>query len=105
MTTPTDNTRDALAEAIHSAICEESLEEHLDPDWPGRCVKAADAVLALLQPHTIDSVEELDALPHLSVVLDSGGFPRQIDAHNDPAPSEWIDLPATLLWSPEEAGQ
>jgi hypothetical protein len=30
-------------EAIHSVICEESLEDHMDPDWPGRCVKAAAA--------------------------------------------------------------
>jgi len=30
-------------EAIHAAICEESLEDHMDPAWPGRCVKAAQA--------------------------------------------------------------
>jgi hypothetical protein len=28
-------------EAIHAAICEESLTDHMDPDWPGKCVKAA----------------------------------------------------------------
>ena len=30
-------------EAIHAAICEESLEDHMDPAWPGRCVKAVQA--------------------------------------------------------------
>ena len=30
-------------EAIHAVICEESLEDHMDPQWPGRCVKAAQA--------------------------------------------------------------
>ena len=34
--------RKAIA-AIHAAICEESLEDHMDPEWPGRCVKAAQA--------------------------------------------------------------
>jgi len=36
-------------EAIHAAICEESLEDHMDPVWPGRCVKAAAA------PHLLGS--------------------------------------------------
>jgi hypothetical protein len=40
---------EAAAKAIHSAICEESLEDHLDPKWPGRCVKAAKAALTALK--------------------------------------------------------
>ncbi|MGW2095752.1 hypothetical protein [Promicromonospora sukumoe] len=39
--------RDELAETIHTEICEESLKDHLDTDWPGHCVKAADAILAV----------------------------------------------------------
>ena len=35
-------------EAAHSVICEESLEDHLDPDWPGRCIKALEAALPYL---------------------------------------------------------
>jgi len=34
---------DKAVEAIHAAICEESLEDHMDPVWPGRCVKAVQA--------------------------------------------------------------
>ena len=34
---------EAAARAIHAAICEESLEDHLDPAWPGKCVRAAKA--------------------------------------------------------------
>lgn len=40
--------REAAAQAIHGAICEESLEDHLDPDWPGRCVRAAEAIAPVL---------------------------------------------------------
>jgi hypothetical protein len=39
-------------QAIHAAICEESLEDHMDPAWPGRCVKAAQAA----HPHIAASV-------------------------------------------------
>lgn len=42
---------DEAVEAIHAAICEESLEGHMDPGWPGRCVKAAQAAVPhLTQP-------------------------------------------------------
>jgi hypothetical protein len=40
---------DEAVEAIHAVICEESMEDHMDPDWPGRCVKAAQAAA----PHII----------------------------------------------------
>ena len=35
-------------QAIHAAICEESFEDHMDPEWPGRCVKAAQAAAPYL---------------------------------------------------------
>lgn len=35
-------------EAVHSLICEESLEDHMDPQWPGRCVKAVQAAAPAL---------------------------------------------------------
>lgn len=37
--------------AAHSEICEESLEDHLDPDWPGRCIKAVEALSPILMTH------------------------------------------------------
>lgn len=30
-------------QAAHSAICEQNLDDCLDPDWRGRCVKAVEA--------------------------------------------------------------
>lgn len=62
----------------------------------------ADAVLPLMQPHTITSEAELDALPSRSVVLDGDGDPLVIRALD--TPSEWIELPVTVLWSPEVTG-
>lgn len=41
-------------EAIHAAICEESLEDHMDPAWPGRCVKAAQAAYPYIVAHEAD---------------------------------------------------
>lgn len=41
-------------EAIHAAICEESLEDHMDPVWPGRCVKAAQAAAPHLMAKAFD---------------------------------------------------
>lgn len=35
-------------QAVHSLICEESLEDHMDPQWPGRCVKAVQAAAPAL---------------------------------------------------------
>ena len=37
------NAREKAIEAVHSRICDESLSEHMDPMWPGRCVKAVQA--------------------------------------------------------------
>ena len=37
------NARDKAVEAVHRRICEESLSEHMDPKWPGKCVKAVQA--------------------------------------------------------------
>jgi hypothetical protein len=44
-----DEAVERAAEEIHAAICDESLEDHLDPDWPGRCVKAAEATITALK--------------------------------------------------------
>lgn len=49
-------------EAIHSAICEESLEDHMDPQWPGRCVKAAQAAAPRMMAQAWDaSAEEAES--------------------------------------------
>lgn len=44
-------------EAIHAAICEESFEDHMDPEWPGRCVKAAQAAAPHLMAEAWDRGE------------------------------------------------
>lgn len=59
----------SIAEEIHAAICEESLSDHLDPEWPGRCVKAANAAVSVLFPQ-VSTRAELDALPAGSVIVD-----------------------------------
>jgi len=48
------NARDKAVEAVHSRICEESLSEHMDPMWPGRCVKAVQAAA----PHLTANLEK-----------------------------------------------
>ena len=30
-------------QAAHAAVCEQSLDDCLDPDWRGKCVKAVEA--------------------------------------------------------------
>lgn len=77
--------------------------------------RIADAVLALLQPHTITTAEELDALPAGSIIRDSEGDACEksealserwwVAGYMVSSPSQEVTLPATLLWSPEEAGQ
>jgi hypothetical protein len=37
------NISDEAVQVVHSVICEESLEDCMDPDWRGRCVKAVEA--------------------------------------------------------------
>jgi hypothetical protein len=41
-------------QAVHSVICDESLEDHLDPEWPGRCVKAVEAAAPHLMAQAFD---------------------------------------------------
>ncbi|MET3956840.1 hypothetical protein ABIE52_003706 [Rhodococcus sp. OAS809] len=69
--------RDELAEAIHAEICEESLEDCLDPDWRGKCARAADVLLSAgwSKPRTVNSAAELDALDPNAVCsfVDSNG--------------------------------
>lgn len=44
----------------HAAICEESLEDCLDPDWRGRCVKAVEAAAPFLRAKALeDAAKEL----------------------------------------------
>jgi len=50
-------------QAIHAAICEESLEDHMDPAWPGRCVKAAQAAYPHLMAQAFDEGQK-SALRH-----------------------------------------
>ena len=45
-------------EAIHAAICEESLEDHMDPVWPGRCVKAAQAAYPYIAAAVLNEAAE-----------------------------------------------
>lgn len=40
-------------EAVHAAICEESLADHLDPMWRGRCVKAVEAAAPFLRAQAL----------------------------------------------------
>lgn len=37
-----------IARAIHSDTCEESLSDCLDPGWPGRCMRSAEATLPII---------------------------------------------------------
>ena len=91
-----------------------------------RYKKAADAVIAFTggwrpPPRVIETAEELDALPELAVIrTDEGRVFEKVGSFPDPDQfgyrSDWMgmdseftlgtdeidDLPATVLWSPEE---
>jgi hypothetical protein len=54
--------RNEAVEAVHSRICEESLAEHMDPQWPGRCVKAVQAAAPHLTAQAFrDAADAIDA--------------------------------------------
>ena len=36
-------------QAAHAAICEQNIDDCLDPDWRGKCVKAVEAAAPCLQ--------------------------------------------------------
>jgi hypothetical protein len=40
--------------AAHSAICEQNLDDCLDPDWRGKCVKAVEAAAPYLRADAWD---------------------------------------------------
>ncbi|MEQ4566202.1 hypothetical protein [Paenarthrobacter sp. CAP02] len=77
--------------------------------WLERLDKAAEAVAELTKPRTITTTEELDALPHESIILDAKNVCREgltsIEGRNwwrtmGPArvlPSREVQLPATVL--------
>ena len=67
--------------AAHAAICEQNIDECLDPDWRGKCVKAVEAAASILgKPRTITTVGEMNALPVGSVVMDRSGMPLHLTA-------------------------
>ena len=41
-------------EAVHAAICEQNLDDCLDPDWRGKCVKAVEAAAPYLRADAWD---------------------------------------------------
>lgn len=51
------NARNEAVKAVHGRICEESLSEHMDPKWPGRCVKAVQAAAPHLMAARADAAE------------------------------------------------
>ena len=82
--------RDELAGVIHAEICEESLEDCLDPDWRGKCSRAADVLLPAgwSKPRTVNSMADLDALPVESVIAIDG------------CPKAYFKQSSTLCWAP-----
>lgn len=76
---------------------------------------AADAILAAgySRPRVVETVEQLEALPEDSIVLDACGCAYRKDGSGrtvwlgfgDEAALDWtcVDLPATVLYVPEEA--
>jgi hypothetical protein len=106
--------RDELAEIIQDCgeyIPGSHADDYVSPD------KAADAILAAgyRKPRTVTTAEELDALPEDSVVMESehdtfiirtmrGVFHRFPDGWYVVAghgAREYIQLPATVLFTPE----
>jgi hypothetical protein len=69
------NIKDAAAEAVHASICEQSLDDCMDPDWRGRCVKAVEAAAPhLMAPRIITTATELDALRRFTVIRSAEGI-------------------------------
>lgn len=75
---------------------------------------AALAEVERLTPREITTVEDLDALPEGSIVLDSDGPPCPWELSDDawwapgdgqPHHATALALPARVLWTPEEAGR
>lgn len=41
-------------QAAHAAICEQNLDDCLDPGWRGKCVKAVEAAAPIILSHEAD---------------------------------------------------
>lgn len=103
---------DALAQIIHSRICEESLDDHLE--YRGRCIRAAEAILdaGYRKPLRVNTHDELARMPDGTVIRDwNGGVGEKRDWPLDLAvryvdrtteANADIELPATVLYVPEE---
>ena len=104
--------RDELAEA---------MQRELDPDWrqyhPHHFEEAADVLLAdgWSKPRTVNSATELHALPVESVVRNKDGWIGEISIVSGKPVIFWIgnecedelkdiNLPATVLFTPGDAG-
>lgn len=46
--------------AAHAAICEQNLDDCLDPDWRGKCVKAVEAAAPYIQAEAWDRCVDSD---------------------------------------------
>ncbi|MCZ4613323.1 hypothetical protein [Rhodococcus qingshengii] len=106
-----------LVVPIHKHVCAANLE-----DCTGECYLAAAALQndGWLKPRTVTSVEELEALPGLSVIRDADLFDSPGDILEKwfrPTGWQWmrvgslkfrasneINLPATVIFTPEDAG-
>ena len=98
-----DEQREELARIIHNIA---------QPDWDEDAFKAAEAILRAgwRKPRTVETVEELDALPEKSIILDRVGYAWQkLEGYwvswLDPGEtSKWLAnggyLPALVLWTP-----
>lgn len=44
-------------QAAHAAICEQNLDDCLDPDWRGKCVKALEAAAPHMLEHFANRID------------------------------------------------
>ena len=49
---------DEAVRAAHAAICEQNIDDCLDPDWRGKCVKAVEAAAPYLLQDAINAANE-----------------------------------------------
>ena len=100
MTTPVIPAR--AIQAAHAEICEQNIDDCLDHDWRGKCVKAVEAAAPYMLTK-VSTVRELEALPRLSVIRTDEGtvYERHTMWHEagsrDLKYSPDIRLPATVL--------
>jgi hypothetical protein len=45
---------DEAVQAAHAAICEQNIDDCLDPNWRGKCVKAVEAAAPYLRADAWD---------------------------------------------------